>query len=187
MSDVEEDPELERCATHLNYEISMLVKLPAWVARFDREGPAILRVACLEALLVHARVLIEFLVGRQRPATDITPSTFHWEPGDTGDLGSYLPRIDKHLAHLTRERASLATSPPWPVDEMVAQIVGALRPFVTSLNDAGSPYATLIGNAMIDSPDPSGSGNRSSLVATTTSPNQPAVVTGLDWTPGPTE
>jgi hypothetical protein len=176
-----EDDEVRRCADHLSYEISMLAQLPVLVAEFEREGPVILKIACLESLLVHARTLIEFIVGRQRPR-DITPSMFLWEPSDTRAFDEYLRLIDKNLAHLSRERASLPTSPAWPVNEMVDKILEALRPFVDTLKKVGSPYATLIEQAM-DRGDGDRSVDGAPLVSATSSPNADAVVSPAWETP----
>jgi hypothetical protein len=58
--------------SHLLYEIQQLGDMLALVARFDAQGPATLKIACLESCLVHARLIIEFLMGRPKKSSSGT-------------------------------------------------------------------------------------------------------------------
>src|SRR5437879_3346444 len=113
------DDKLTNAAAHVGYELHSLVALLPHLARFNHEGPAILKNAVLEALLVHARTLIEFVAGRPTPPSgrkrrwserDIRPELFGltWEPLDTEKFDRWLDLIDKHLSHLSLERTTPA-------------------------------------------------------------------------------
>ena len=135
-------------AGHLLYEINTLAELPQWIDKFAREGPPILKIACVEAALVHARTLIEFAGGRQR-AVDITPDLFvrAWSP-DTALKEKYLALIDQHLAHLSRARTTAVTAIEWSFTEMVDDIMRALQPFADMLENEGSPHASSVKKAI---------------------------------------
>ena len=49
----------------VSYEVGMLHSLPALRAHFENQGDSTAANACLEAWVVHARALIEFLGGRK--------------------------------------------------------------------------------------------------------------------------
>lgn len=106
---------------HIDYELSTLVELPRWVDHFANVGPAILQNACLESALTHARLLIEFLVGRpgrhgirRRSNQDIQPDDFlpGWQLPDPTSFDDRLRSIDRHLAHLSKNRANGEIAPP---------------------------------------------------------------------------
>ncbi len=52
-----------------------MAELPRWVDHFVHNGAAVVHHACLEATMIHGRLLIEFLAGRKRRDTrDVQPS-----------------------------------------------------------------------------------------------------------------
>ena len=83
-----EDIDLTVAAKHVSYEIKMLAALHAWTLKLYEAAPRnVPSNACLEATLLHARIMIEFLAGR--PGTgqrwnlrDLAPHDFvrGWSP-----------------------------------------------------------------------------------------------------------
>lgn len=60
-----EDIDLTVAAKHVSYEIKMLAALHAWTLKLYEAAPRnVPSNACLEATLLHARIMIEFLAGR---------------------------------------------------------------------------------------------------------------------------
>jgi hypothetical protein len=129
-------------AGHLDYEFSEFVK----DARRIHDDNAF-----LEAHLLHARTLIEFLIGRgRRHPNDITPEDFvtGWVVPDTDAsrrLRGSLTDIDQHLSHLSWKRVEWMheeTDPkPWSYLEIVNDMIAVFGAFVTfahSKNAAGS-------------------------------------------------
>ena len=109
------DKQAEPYTAHLIYEVQALVRIAAWLqALGDDEGPPMLWAACLEASLVHARVLIEFLVGRRsgRKRSDFGANNLlpEWDAqvgegkADIEALWLFLDRLDKALADLSKDR-----------------------------------------------------------------------------------
>jgi len=86
--------------THVNLELTTLAELPKWVERTGQEGAAIGNISCVEATLIHGRLLIEFLAGRPRKdgsagrhPDDVAPEDFlpGWQHPDPS-------LFDRHLA-----------------------------------------------------------------------------------------
>jgi hypothetical protein len=136
------DEDLVLAAGHLDYEFSEFVR----DARRIHDDNAF-----LEAHLLHARTLIEFVIGRERRhPNDITPEDFvaGWMVPDTEAsrrLAGSLSDIDQHLSHLSWRRVMWMkeeTDPkPWNyveiVDDMIA-VFGAFVSFAHTKNAAGS-------------------------------------------------
>lgn len=107
------------------------------------------RVACLEAMLVHVRCIIEFLVGRASTRTtrverDIPPDWFasSWTKLDgPHKLRDWLDLLDAHLSHLSKKRIRPAEGggrdPIEWTAEMVTQVRDELRRFVEQVDDIG--------------------------------------------------
>jgi hypothetical protein len=116
------DPKIaEQGALHLNYHLKMMANLAALTSHYDANGPSVLKNATLEAMLVHARLLIEFVAGRPRsnPADryrssqDLQPKDFgltNWDDIPNLNLDGYLYLADKYVAHLSMERFEAAAS-----------------------------------------------------------------------------
>jgi hypothetical protein len=141
--------EREAAATHVGYEIKMLAAAYAWTVRFDHEGPAVLRNACLESTMVHARLLIEFLAGRPRrgarywSSQDISPRDFvtGWSPGNR--LDGYLEIADKHVVHLSRDRAVRETPQTYALTRIVDSILSEFGAFTDAAERSKSPFVEL--------------------------------------------
>jgi hypothetical protein len=136
-----------RIVDHLIYEVGALVRIAAWLQALDEQGPAMLRVACLEACLLHARLLIEFLVGRRSGrkssdfgANDLLPE---WdahasEKVDVSALHLFLDQLDKALAHLSKTRVVEDGRPEsWAIDG-TNLVFKSLRVFALELVNAAS-------------------------------------------------
>ena len=129
--------------SHLSYELTTLAELPRWVDHYVRPGPTAVHIACLEATMIHGRLLVEFLVGRdRRHPNDVQPSDFlpDWEHPDPSRLRRHLPMIDRHLAHLSKDRADGTTAPPGYLTELVDDVRAGMELFVQALTKAGSPH-----------------------------------------------
>jgi hypothetical protein len=145
------DSEKETASGHLSYEITMFAALCAEIVRRDRERSSLVSNALLEAALVHARLLIEFVAGRpdrsnpvQRSWSpkDIQPTDFltEWQPSAGVSLDQYLDLADKHVVHLSLARTT-AGPPLWPVSRILDAILFQLRLFANAAQREGSPFA----------------------------------------------
>lgn len=137
-------------AAHLVYPVKMTGELYAWTIYLNDVGPATLKNTCLEATLVHVRLLIEFLAGRPinrsgertwKSKTDIVPSDFlsDWKPHGN-HLDGYLELIDKYVVHLSHQRADLMTGRTWALTRMVDAILIEFANFTDAVERAGSPF-----------------------------------------------
>ena len=92
------------------------------------EDDGLVADACLEAMLVHARAVLDFLLNDSRFPTDIRRSTFPGPDWDrpTSELATSLRDditvVNKHLAHLTWERID-PTQEPWEETGFAAKVV----------------------------------------------------------------
>ena len=125
------DEEIKAAASHLNYEVKAMAELFAWTCRLEETGPAVLKNACLEATLIHVRLLIEFVAGRRKDPDD--PRRRRWSPKDIkpehlvpnwpglpdGRLDIYLELADQYVAHLSLVRAQTIAARGWSLERMV--------------------------------------------------------------------
>lgn len=93
------------------YEVDMLLFTLDWFAKQHRDSATASRKhdACLEAFLVHARVLISFFYPTIRRDDDVRAESFLREPmqqtgAEAARLIAQRTALDKRLAHLTTER-----------------------------------------------------------------------------------
>ena len=148
--------QLDAAAGHLAYEVKMTAALYAWTLKFDNEGPADLKNACLEATLLHVRLLIEFLAGRpskdgrSRHRTDIEPLDFVREWKEPVVLDGYLDVADKHLAHLTLERATTLTGHTWALERMIDAVLLEFQHFVDAAEREPSLFAPIFRAALVE-------------------------------------
>jgi len=115
--------------SHLNYELTTMAELPRWVDHFVHNGAAVVHHACLEATMIHGRLLIEFLVGRKnRDSRDVQPSDFlpGWEHPDPDLLRHHLAIIDPYLAHLTKARADGRRAANGFLTDLVDDVLGGM-------------------------------------------------------------
>jgi hypothetical protein len=148
--------QLDVAAGHVAYEVKMTAALYAWTLKFDNEGPADLKNACLEATLLHVRLLIEFLAGRpskdgrSRHRTDIEPLDFVREWKEPVVLDGYLDVADKHLAHLTLERATTLTGRTWALERMIDAVLLEFQHFVDVAEREPSVFTPIFRAALVE-------------------------------------
>ena len=149
--------ETRAAAAHLNYELKMMAALYAWTCRFDETGPALMRNACLEATLIHIRLLIEFLAGRNRP-TKVDPLNRWWSPKDVSPahfvagwtgfrdkrFDGYLELTDQYVAHLSIVRAQTIAGQAWSLERMVDAVLLESTNFVDAVERAGRPAVDIL-------------------------------------------
>jgi hypothetical protein len=138
-------------ALHLNYHLKMMANLATLSGHYDAEGPAVLKNATLEGMLIHTRLLIEFIAGRpkdnpterKRSDWDLQPKDFglmHWDDTPILNLDGYLRLADKHVVHLSKERFETASiGRTWATDRMVEAILDTFSAFAIELRRTGIP------------------------------------------------
>jgi hypothetical protein len=137
---------------NLSYEVRTMAELPTYIEKYHDGGPAIVAAACLEATLLDARALIEFVAGRPRgegrrgrSARDFDPTNFlpGWQLQEPARFDPYLSLIDAHLAHLSKRRGGGGgVMGPGFVTTLVDEILRTLGEFEAAL--AGTEhYASL--------------------------------------------
>jgi hypothetical protein len=109
--------ELLQGLSHLIYEIQTMVRSAVRYqdeVEGDGEGDDVVRLACLESSLLHARNLIEFLAVPNRGKTKyIRPDDFapdkEWDYSEQSDMPPLLGPLNDHLTHLGWKRAEPRT------------------------------------------------------------------------------
>jgi hypothetical protein len=106
--------------------------------------------ACLEAHLVHARALIEFLLEtKRRPydddmlRTDFAPE---WVPSPSDEVARVMARkesINKHLAHLTWRRVEDVEPIDWTYQQMAQDVVAIAQAWADHVNDSDPTIGSL--------------------------------------------
>jgi hypothetical protein len=137
---------------NLSYEIRTMAELPTYIERCHQSGPTLVAAACLEATLLHARALIEFVAGRPRrdnrrgrSSRDFDPTCFlpGWQLLEPERFDTYLGLIDAHLAHLSKRRGGGdGVMGPGFVTTLVDEILVALGKFESAL--AGTEHYTSV-------------------------------------------
>ncbi|MGA3354733.1 MAG: hypothetical protein ABSD85_16360 [Acidimicrobiales bacterium] len=148
--------QLEAAAGHLAYEMRMTAALYAWTLKFDNEGPADLKNACLEATLLHVRLLIEFLAGRpsttgrKRHPADIEPHDFVREWKEAAVLDGYLDIADKYLVHMSLERVQAVRPHSWALERMIDALLFEFQRFANTAEGEGSRFAPTFRAALVE-------------------------------------
>src|SRR5947207_3316592 len=149
-----------KAAQHVAYELEVMVATaiavespsPDAIANALAAGAVVAPLAenhgVLEACLLHARNLIDFLLG-QKIATDVHRSDFvaQWAPQKTDGtrfLRKTRPLLNKHLAHITWDRV-LNPPSPWPHLRIAGEIMNVFASFLEALIAAGSPHVDVLG------------------------------------------
>jgi hypothetical protein len=146
---VRSDEKLELGATAVNYELGALVDCYRRLLRAEGDFDAIGKNAYLEAMLVHARCLIEF-IAKPRNKDHIHRHDYidDWDVNDTAasDRARKLfSEISKHLSHLSWRRAR--TGQPearWPY-ELPNLVMKLFTEFAVEVRrvDGEKPWAAL--------------------------------------------
>ncbi len=145
-----DDQQTQAASAHLNYEVKMMAAMYAWTVRFDQQGPALMKNACLESALIHMRLLIEFLAGRTSPtkadplhrkwnSRDVRPAHFvsDWPGFPDKRLDGYLQMADEYLAHMSIARAQTIAGRGWALETMVDHILFEFANFADAVDRAG--------------------------------------------------
>ena len=136
---------------HLVYETEAMVRVAAWYSELlkPNSGPVMLYVACLESMLLHCRVLIEFLIGRPHGrgrnrndfgAPDLLPAWDDRAEIDVDGLSDFCDILDKVLAHLSLLRLEDHDGRIDVLDG-VNLTFRSMKLFVLALETADSPAA----------------------------------------------
>jgi hypothetical protein len=133
--------QLHADSRHVRYELWMLGRLTEILAGFEISGsrpPLEIDNAILEALITHARALIEFLY--QDPetahanlvlATDYNPEWPERRPELSGFLREVRSRADQEISHITRRRATIADDArKWGYGKVAAAVGEVMREFL---------------------------------------------------------
>jgi hypothetical protein len=119
----------------------MTATFKLWSASAARTpGEKLVEIALLESCLLHARALVEFLVGRNDgrggrwwDRRHMRPSQFApaWQAADTaiGPLDAAKDTLNEYLAHLTVERTQQVNAPQTP-----AQVTRWVKDLVNHVN-----------------------------------------------------
>lgn len=132
---------LEAGAAHVAYELKMLSWSVGAIKRFFDDPEWQLGSAAVEGVLLHARILTEFLCPRARKpgpkSTDVVSSDYSptWMLSDKAvianwPLWEFRDLTDKHLAHITYQRINARA---WPTDQIAEDILRLFRLFLDSL------------------------------------------------------
>jgi hypothetical protein len=137
------DERLSLAAQHVTFELDQVASLPAQIERFEREGSTS-GIACFESFLLHARNLIDFLLGSHDPdEIQRTDYIEGWNPPKSAAsrrLRDVLPVLHERLAHLSWRRieASDVRVDQRQIAHDVMTVIGA---FVQKLEENSSPHA----------------------------------------------
>jgi hypothetical protein len=194
--------ELEAGALHVNYELQMMVKCAIEHNRFmaattssgpngDNPNPAVLQHATLEAMLIHARNLIEFLVVREPDSRGMHAMDFvvDWQAPTKATMKSVRDAaarlcnerrsINEHLAHLSWARVE-PIDKDWKFEQLVGDVLTVFDDVVRQPDKAKSPAVSTLQAALQQAPAEHG-GFGSSVVSSKTSSD--GVVWAVDFGP----
>lgn len=109
-------------------EVNRCADCGARRVRALNEDDGVAADACLEAMLVHARAVLEFLLSSSSRTSDICRSDFpcpDWDFPSSGEADAFrtdMTTINKHLTHLTWERLDPAQG-TWEEEGFAARVV----------------------------------------------------------------
>lgn len=128
--------DLSAAARHVCYELEQLCEQPRKMIELDAIGDTVLCNASLEAMLGHARCLIEFLGGPRKTdrlhARDYIPGWKRPASADEIRLADDYPVICAHLSHLGWERVTQGTQEYEPAG-LPRAVLNVFRAFAKDL------------------------------------------------------
>jgi len=135
-----------RAVHHLIYEVTSAGAMCGWTRHFEQVGPAEVKNACLESALVHLRLLIEFVHGRGEPArwhddTDLSPTHFVSDWHRQADFKDDLALADRHLVHLSLERAEEDPPQGWTLWDLTDRVLSEVQRFADEAELQRNKYA----------------------------------------------
>lgn len=146
------DDELQRATGHVVYELGALVNCYRELRMAESDDNLLAANSYLEAMLVHARCLIEFIAKeptrehRDIHRYDYLPDWDLVDPTNRDEARLLHDQISKHLAHLSWERVKVPSDdfPRWPY-RLPGFVVKLFEKFVRELQkvDAGKPWLPL--------------------------------------------
>jgi hypothetical protein len=105
------DPQLVECAADVGYELKMIGILGRLKTPTDLP---FVGYGLLESLLVHIRLIDDFLADRRTRSDDLTASDYHSSWSSNGFLkAAERSSIHKKVVHLTRSRRDLTVDLHW--------------------------------------------------------------------------
>lgn len=138
-------PDLAAYADLVIYEMRELLNVAEWVAQqqwtFATPADQTLRNALLEAHLVHARCMLEFLTNRDGRKRQIVATHFApgWDAPNHETLDDLYERICIHLAHLSKDRLESVERERWRPTDVVHAITTAMGDMVQNLKGHAIP------------------------------------------------
>jgi hypothetical protein len=146
------DEDLTTAAGHVEYELKALVGCYERLLTAEKEPPDLFAAnSYLEAMLVHARCLIEF-IAKSRSKRDIHRHDYvpGWELSDEVDRDEarlLFKKISKYLSHLSWRRADAAADefPSWSF-QLPSFVARLFEEFLVELESAHGekPWFTLL-------------------------------------------
>lgn len=135
--------ELEGAPNKFRYELCMFRESLALLYRLPQPPDQVLHNVYMEAVLLHARNLLDFYTGKETDKDDIRASHFvsrGEHPQDSWWASSLMPYlsghkedINKHLSHLTYKR--VVEKPEWNWQKISEEIEAAYKEFLDRLPD----------------------------------------------------
>lgn len=127
------------------YEMTELLNTAEWVTQptwaFSTPADQTLRNALLEAHLVHARCMLEFLTNRDGRKRQVVANHFApgWRAPNYDQLDDLYERICTHLAHLSKDRLDSVERERWRPAGVVHAITTAVEDMSKNLKGVAIP------------------------------------------------
>lgn len=149
------DDELRNYACeHVLYEITHFVRAAQSIDA-ARAGVFPMNFA-VEVFALHLRNLLDFFAPRSKRKTDASASDFcpDWEPPK---LNLYLRdarwMADKHIAHLTTDRATDIDEKTWPVEPIVQSMLPIIGDFAERAEFVCSEFREAVFDRLSEAPE----------------------------------
>jgi len=140
------DADLRTGSDYLEYHVRMYIETLLWLRDQHESGKpeGTLWNAVLEAYLVHARILIDFLYKSNSRYDDdvIAVHYFHdlpvsFNPLPNTDLEDWAKEIGGRLVHITtKPMPALKSQQKWPIDDIASGLIPTLMDFLKVVPDA---------------------------------------------------
>lgn len=144
-------PQAQQIATHIAYEVEMLFRTIDRLER-DRGKDVVEDNRRIEAVLLHARVIYDFLFTDPRPSKpDVSAKHFFDSPkqwtGDPATLCPYLTaereRLNRSVPHLSYDRLQYEKSKSWDLHSVGSELKLAWEQFLAHLPAARRGWLTI--------------------------------------------
>lgn len=149
------EKEFHVAVDHLEYEVSSLCDYWCHLRQMGPKSDLIMANALYEGMLIHGRLLIEFLIGRSRrhpgdlrPSDFGVPDDFATRRREAERLSDNLSLLDQYLAHLSKERTKDIAGVVWSYAVFKDDLVNLLLDFVECLPESRRGIAERLKPAM---------------------------------------